>query len=146
MATYTGTRGAKRVVVTVNGTPLPERQDLVNHSPEGFEWGYAGSGPSQLALAILAHHFHSAGDEHELADAKALALYHDFKLKLVAKLPKEGWRLSTHVVADTVNMLVKEEAERTFVHAMWLEMENRRLSKDLSECYELLEQLEAEKE
>lgn len=28
-------------------------QKLVNHSPDGFAWGYAGSGPSQLALAIL---------------------------------------------------------------------------------------------
>ena len=23
------------------------------HSPDGFAWGYGGSGPSQLALAIL---------------------------------------------------------------------------------------------
>ena len=23
------------------------------HSPDGFQWGYSGSGPSQLALAIL---------------------------------------------------------------------------------------------
>lgn len=75
--TYTGKREDKRAVVTVDGTPLPERHDLRNHSPEGFEWSYAGSGPSQLALAVLAHHFHHAGDEQELADAKALAIYHD---------------------------------------------------------------------
>lgn len=25
---------------------------LANHSPTGFEWGYLGSGPSQLSLAI----------------------------------------------------------------------------------------------
>ena len=28
-------------------------QDLYNHSPTGFNWGYGGSGPSQLALARL---------------------------------------------------------------------------------------------
>jgi len=28
-------------------------QKIVNHSPDGFNWGYAGSGPAQLALAIL---------------------------------------------------------------------------------------------
>jgi len=28
-------------------------QKLVNHSPDGFNWGYGGSGPAQLALAIL---------------------------------------------------------------------------------------------
>jgi hypothetical protein len=28
-------------------------QKLYNHSPDGFQWGYGGSGPAQLALAIL---------------------------------------------------------------------------------------------
>ncbi len=32
----------------------PDRsQGVWNHSPDGFMWGYAGSGPAQLALAIL---------------------------------------------------------------------------------------------
>ena len=32
----------------------PERsQKVFNHSPDGFNWGYEGSGPAQLALAIL---------------------------------------------------------------------------------------------
>jgi len=30
-------------------------QFIRNHSPDGFSWGYLGSGPSQLALAILLH-------------------------------------------------------------------------------------------
>ena len=34
--------------------PLDARRDIRNHSPDGFEWGYGGSGPAQLALAILA--------------------------------------------------------------------------------------------
>ena len=144
--TCTGKRENKRAVVTVNGNPLLERHDLVNHSPEGFEWGYPGSGPSQLALAIRAHHFHHAGDEGELAEAKALALYQDLKLKLVVTLPKEGWQLTSHVVADTVSMVVKDNAEDTSVRAAQLEMENRRLLRDLSECYELLEQKEVERD
>lgn len=37
--------------------PLPTHWDIYNHSPTGFEWGYSGSGPAQLALAILADHF-----------------------------------------------------------------------------------------
>ncbi|MAH46895.1 hypothetical protein CMI37_13780 [Candidatus Pacearchaeota archaeon] len=28
-------------------------QAIVNHSPDGFNWGYRGSGCAQLALAIL---------------------------------------------------------------------------------------------
>lgn len=43
------------VVVTVDGVELsPARSlELANKSPTGFEWGYGGSGPAQLALAIL---------------------------------------------------------------------------------------------
>jgi hypothetical protein len=43
------------VSVTVDGKPLsPKLSQLIrNHSPDGFNWGYAGSGPAQLALAIL---------------------------------------------------------------------------------------------
>src|SRR5262245_22144387 len=34
-------------------SPLPLCLELRNHSPTGFEWGYGGSGPAQLALALL---------------------------------------------------------------------------------------------
>lgn len=30
-----------------------ESQKYHNHSPDGFNWGYGGSGPAQLALAIF---------------------------------------------------------------------------------------------
>ena len=30
-----------------------ESQKIQNHSPNGFNWGYGGSGPAQLALAIV---------------------------------------------------------------------------------------------
>jgi hypothetical protein len=29
------------------------KQSLVKHSPDGFQWGYSGSGPLDLALNIL---------------------------------------------------------------------------------------------
>jgi len=32
--------------------PTPS-QKIWNHSPDGFNWGYQGSGPAQLALALL---------------------------------------------------------------------------------------------
>jgi len=32
--------------------PTPS-QVIRNHSPDGFNWGYGGSGPAQLALAII---------------------------------------------------------------------------------------------
>ncbi|WP_228841848.1 DUF6166 domain-containing protein [Haloarcula sp. CBA1127] len=30
---------------------------MLSASPSGFEFGYGGSGPAQLAIAILAHAF-----------------------------------------------------------------------------------------
>ena len=33
--------------------PLKPSIQIAGHSPEGFNWGYEGSGPAQLALGIL---------------------------------------------------------------------------------------------
>lgn len=51
-------------------------QKLYNHSPDGFAWGYGGSGPAQLALAILLEIF---GEE------VALSHYQAFKNDIIAK-------------------------------------------------------------
>ena len=88
MAIYEGVRiEPLSCEVTVNGQPLDPRLDLCCHSPTGFEWGYGGSGPAQLALAILAHHFKD--------DQKAVLLYQKFKRVVVSKLASERWRLTS---------------------------------------------------
>jgi Family of unknown function (DUF6166) len=76
MKTYHGrrTRDGCSVEVREECRPprlLDPRLDLSNHSPTGFEWGYPGSGPAQLALAILADFL---GD-----DVRAVALHQEFK-------------------------------------------------------------------
>ena len=94
MATYIGHEniGAGGAIVTVDGKPLPPRFDLRNHSPDGFQWGYGGSGPAQLALAILADHF--SGQEH--GDRTAELFYQKFKWSVIAKLPSgKAWTLTT---------------------------------------------------
>jgi len=48
---YVGKRNGTAADVLVDGHPLNPRLDLWNHSPSGFERGYHGSGPAQLALA-----------------------------------------------------------------------------------------------
>lgn len=42
-------------LVTKDGQALKadKSQKVSNHSPDGFNWGYGGSGPAQLALALL---------------------------------------------------------------------------------------------
>ena len=73
----TGVGSTRRVFI--NGIELwPDNsQACRNHSPDGFNWGYAGSGPSQLALAILLHY---------LPDQDALRLYQQIKFDVIATL------------------------------------------------------------
>jgi hypothetical protein len=81
--------------------PLPLRLDLVNHSPTGFDWGYEGSGPAQLGLALLADYF---GD-----DRKALELHQMFKQRVVANLPHNRWILADVDLDHMVTALELEE-------------------------------------
>lgn len=73
---------------------LPSCLDLVNHSPTGFEWNYGGSGPAQLALALLVD---ATGDR-----AWALQHYQAYKWDVVAKLPEGGWDLPQEEVLEWV--------------------------------------------
>jgi hypothetical protein len=86
MKTYIGGRSLAGAQVTVDGRPLDPRFDLKRLSPTGFEWTYAGNGPAQLALALLADHL---GD-----DARALALYQPFMRAVVAELDN-SWELNS---------------------------------------------------
>ena len=97
MKRYEGHRTWRGVNVTVNGHPLNPRLDLRNHSPTGFEWGYGGSGPAQLALAILADHLGN--------DEQALNFYQRFKWIVIAELPKRGWTLTRAQVGEAMESL-----------------------------------------
>jgi len=60
-------------------------QRVKNHSPDGFAWGYGGSGPAQLALAVML----------ELYPQRiALEKYQQFKFNTIAILPmKEDFEI-----------------------------------------------------
>lgn len=74
---------------------LKPRLDLRDHSPTGFAWGYGGSGPSQLALALLAD---ALGD-----DRRALRLYQEFKWRVVAQWPQcEPWAITDEEIVAMV--------------------------------------------
>lgn len=76
---------------------LPLRLDLADHSPAGFEWGYGGSGPAQLALALLAD---ALDDEY-----KALTLYQAYKQEVIAHLPQKEWQLTEQEVTEAARRL-----------------------------------------
>lgn len=67
--------------VFVDGEKLNLAKSLQvrRHSPSGFNWGYGGSGPAQLALAILLE---------LLPEDKAVSLYQYFKQEFIANLPQ----------------------------------------------------------
>lgn len=73
--------GATRRIWLDGKELTPQRsQKVYNHSPDGFSWGYGGSGCAQLALAICL----------ELCETKqeAKGKYQDFKWKFIAGLPQ----------------------------------------------------------
>jgi hypothetical protein len=89
MAVYEGKRVAGEYLVTVDGKPLPVRLDLRNHSPDGFNWSYGGSGPAQLALAILAYEFD---------DEVAQEHYQQFKWDAISRLPEDKWSFTSEAI------------------------------------------------
>ena len=108
MKQYAGRRQGYAVIVTVDGRPLNPRLDLWNHSPTGFEWGYGGSGPAQLALAILADHL---GD-----DEQAFNFHHRYKWAVIAELPKRSWTLTSQEIDLVLPMLLDVEPLLESVH------------------------------
>jgi hypothetical protein len=104
MKLYTGYRTVDGCVVLVDGHPLDLRLDVVNHSPTGFEWGYLGSGPSQLALAILLDHFGGAKKE------QALWLYGRFLHRVVANFARRGFAIDSKQIELWIKKIEDERA------------------------------------
>lgn len=73
---------------------LPLRLDIRHHSPDGFSWGYSGSGPSQLALALLA----------DCCDKEtALKYYMEFRDKIIRPLSiHDGFVLTQNKVTGFI--------------------------------------------
>jgi len=87
------------VYVEPAGLALPtgvDNPDLPSHSPNGFQCGYVGSGPTQLAVALL---YDVAGDA-----ATAIHLKRDFTHSVVANLDNEStWSLSAAAIEQWVD-------------------------------------------
>lgn len=91
--------GGQKVTVFENGQEreLNPRLDEVNHSPDGFQWGYGGSGPAQLAYAMLRELYN---------EETTLDHYQDFKSEVISQLEGD-WvldedRVREHVGSVTV--------------------------------------------
>jgi len=96
---YTESGGARRA--------LPPRYDLAMHSPTGYSWGYGGSGPAQLALALASL---VVGGRADLA----LSCYQRLKWDLIARLPfAQPWSRSYWSLVEAVKRALEvEDASR----------------------------------
>jgi hypothetical protein len=107
MKVYHGmrTESGCTVVVEENGefTGLNLRHDLRKHS-EAFEWGYGGSGPAQLALALAAD---VLGD-----DDKAQDIYQRLKFRIIGGLTHEGWVLTEQRLRAAIDAIEQEQGRR----------------------------------
>lgn len=81
---------------------LNPRLDLFNHSPTGFEFGYGGSGPAQLALALLADALKD--------DERAVRLHQRFKFEFVAQTYSQSWEITQRAIVDWADKADKQTA------------------------------------
>jgi hypothetical protein len=104
---YEGVRTAESCkVVRWRGSKkafLPRRLGVRNHSPAGFNWGYNGSGPAQLALALCLE---------VVPESDALKVYQSFKFSHVGRWSVQRWTMTYEVLAELVNDLLKKRVLR----------------------------------
>ena len=115
--------GGKTVFIESKQWPimyLSPRQSLrvFNHSTE-FNWGYSGSGPAQLALAILL----------EFTDKKtAITLHQTFKSEIIAGLNgREDFVLTINVtkwIREKQEHQIKPETENFAIAILRREFDN----------------------
>ena len=89
--------------------PLAPRNDLRNHSPTGFSWGYNGSGPAQLALAILAD---------AASDPVATSLYQVLKDEIVSHWHGEEFTLTGDRLQEWLESKGMDHPRLTFTSAV----------------------------
>lgn len=85
----TGNFKTRRIWIRGEELSPVQSQKVYNHSPDGFNWGYGGSGPAQLALAILLE-FTIVG--------KATDCYQKFKWDIIASLPKGDFSMPISMI------------------------------------------------
>ncbi len=104
--------GSRPVYIVRQGGLFTALPQIVYHSPDGFNWGYTGSGPADLALSILAH---AIGERQTPEQAavfdpdgcpRAMRLHQEFKREFIAPLatePGTSWEIGGEKVLAWIN-------------------------------------------
>lgn len=107
--TLKGIHATRRVWLDGKELSPKASQTVVNHSPDGFNWGYMGSGPAQLALAIMIQ-LTGTPDHHQEFKARVIAPIpqHDFEIEFDliegqeqegGLKPKQSYKISRQKIA-----------------------------------------------
>lgn len=90
---------------------------VTHHSPSGFEFGYGGSGPADLALNIVEVLLTRLGYDGERTDCYrgkcfrlAFQLHQEFKWTFIANVPRDGMTIPYEMVTDWVHERMPEPA------------------------------------
>jgi hypothetical protein len=100
-----GLIGVSVAVLSADGAGPLEHYPF--HSPSGFEWGYDGSGPADLARCILLH-YHAVtptrrGPFYPPAAGELPVSYQAFKRDVIARLPQhEAWTLTRREITEWI--------------------------------------------
>ena len=98
MSIYQGGKTAPlEWTVYKDDSPFEHRrsQEIWNESPIGFAWGYAGLGPTKLALALLL--------DQNISEDRAFELYQFFKRDVVARWDKDqGWQITSEEILNWI--------------------------------------------
>ncbi len=92
---------------------------VIEHSPTGFEFGYAGSGPADLALNILEATLRVVGHKGDKATCfrgrcfrLAMGLHQAFKWQFIAPMNREtGAAIPFRTVVDWIDEHMQAEAK-----------------------------------
>lgn len=80
---------------------IPFNSEIATHSPTGFEWGYSGSGPAELAKQILLHVFGTPDG------------YQEFKFNIIAGIPREGGQIDIREIKDWKTKYLFAETQKS---------------------------------
>lgn len=90
------------------------KQYIERHSPDGFEWGYGGSGASELALNLvnqILNHMNYKGLATQFDTGSAfiltVTLYQNFKNKFITSANRDG----DFIPYDEMHSWVEEQME-----------------------------------
>ena len=95
--------GPAHVTVSVNGEGqgnLDPRHDIRSHSPDGFQWGFGGSGPAQLALALCCHVLED--------DDRAQRIYQRFKRRVLVAERRDAWSMTWGEIVEAIDVVEKD--------------------------------------